>query len=118
MAVPQITIRLAPNVKLEFDEYASSLGLDASELARLLVVRESRQKRLFKLVSTGQAPAKPQRQSGARKLTVTAHMPSVADVTKFDRYAHSCQSNRNGVGAWLLEAELKERWLENAIRFA
>jgi hypothetical protein len=43
-------------------------------------------------------------------------MSSLREVTDFDEYAQQCGLNRNGAGAWLLETELRERWLEKAIK--
>lgn len=116
MPVPQITIRLSPASKVGFEEYAARLGLRASELAKLLIVRERHERRLVALRDAAERPKRRDQQTqGERLPTVTAHMSSLAEVTRFDEYAHQFGLNRNGAGALLLEAELRERWLEKAL---
>src|SRR5215207_3346243 len=44
--MPQITARLSTDIRARFDRYATQVGLDASELARLLIVREMRVQRV------------------------------------------------------------------------
>ena len=46
---------------------------------------------------------------------VTAHVSSPEKVCEFDAYAKKCGLSRDRAGAYLLEAELEERWLERAI---
>jgi hypothetical protein len=118
MAARQITIRLSAFSKTDFDQYAAGLGLRASELAKLLIVRERALRRLVKLCAAGEAPRRPHRvqSAGARLPTVTAHMSSLDQVADFDNYARECGLNRNGVGAWLLEEELNEHWLERSLQ--
>lgn len=89
----------------------------ASELAKLLIVRERALRRLAGLHLNGRLPPRHRRPVGAaeRLPTVTAHMSSLEDVTSFDEYAKDCGLNRSAAGALLLEAELSERWLEWAL---
>ena len=117
MAVPQITIRLAPSTKTEFDGYAARFGLMDSELAKLLIVRERIHKRLAEAHKRGELLQRPRRAGGAggRLPTVTAHLSSVEDVTAFDAYIRQYNLTRTEAGAWLLEAELRDRWLESAL---
>jgi len=104
-------------VKAKFYEYASTCGLDASELAKLLIVRERHRRRLKQLRRYTPPILKPRRRkgSGTPLSTVTAHLSSVTQVTEFDAYARICGLNRSAAGAWLLETELSERWLKKAI---
>ncbi|HEX4112328.1 MAG TPA: hypothetical protein VH020_07310 [Stellaceae bacterium] len=114
MAVPQITIRLSPELKANFERYAGRLGLRSSELTKLLIVREREQRQLEKLK---QKPLRERRQQNDGPLpTITAHVSSIEEVEEFDSYAHRCGFNRNGAGAWLLEKEMRDRWLETAIK--
>lgn len=117
MAVPQIAIRLTATSKAEFERYAEKLGLDASALIRLLIVRERHQRRIAKLARKGTS-SRSRRAAGSRESLpkVTAHFSSAAEVAEFDDYAKECGLNRNGAGAWLVQTELSERWLEKAIR--
>jgi hypothetical protein len=117
LAVPQIAIRLPAGVKAKFEAYAEGLGLKASELAKLLIVRELHLKRLLGQAKLGRLPKKPRRASGPRRemAKVTAHVSSLARVAEFDQYAENCGLNRDRTGAWLLESELIERWLEKAM---
>ena len=117
MAVRQITVRLAPERKLAFEEYAAAFGLDASSLVKLLIAREWRLKRLAQLTKTGTVKSKPRRAAGtgSKPAAITAHMRSLSEVASFNDYAYDCGLKRDGAGAWLLETELMERWLEKAI---
>jgi hypothetical protein len=117
MAVRQITMRLPPEMKAEFENYAATLGLDASPLVKLLITRESRRKRLAQLTLGGGAINRERRatRAGTKPAAITAHMPTLEDVTAFDNYAHSCGLARDGAGVWLVETELSERWLERAV---
>jgi hypothetical protein len=117
MSTRQITVRLDPQEKTAFDSYAERCGLDSSELAKLLIVRERRLERLLALRNKKQIP-EFKRQSwgkGIKKPTVTAHFSTLAEVEMFDRYATNCGLNRQNAGAWLLTAEIKEQWLEKAL---
>jgi hypothetical protein len=117
MSTKQITVRLNPQEKTAFDNYAERHGLDSSELAKLLIVRERRLERLLALKNKKQIP-EFKRQSwgkGIKKPTVTAHFSAAAEVEAFTKYAMSCGLNRQSAGAWLLAAELKEQWLEKAL---
>jgi hypothetical protein len=117
MAKPQITVRLASSVKTEFEAYAAQLGLDTSELAKLLIVRERNLKRLAALKNANEIPTRRRQQYGSRTRfpTVTAHFSTRTPVEEFDAYAKSCGLNRSGAGAWLLEMELREKWLKDAL---
>lgn len=115
--VPQITIRLSMTSKVKFDQYAENLGLEASALAKLLITRERHQRRLAKLKSGGNnLNAARTSLDGAATGTVTAHFSAIERVCEFDQYARKCGLSRNRASAWLLEMELREKWLENAVR--
>jgi hypothetical protein len=117
MSTPQITVRLDPQEKVAFDSYAEKCGLDSSELAKLLFVRERRLERLLSLKNKKQFP-QSQRQTwgrGIKKLTVTAHFSTRGQVDAFDRYARDCNLTRQSAAAWLLRTELNEQWLEKAL---
>ena len=82
----QITTRLSPIIRDRFDRYAAEVGLDASELARLLITREMHVRRLEQLAKkqsklSGASPKK----YGQRKLT--AHFHRAKKVAEFGRYA-------------------------------
>lgn len=118
MAVAQITIRLTTPAKTEFEAYAASLGLMASELAKLLIVRERVLHRLAGAHARRELPSRQRRARGSDDPlpTITAHLSSVEDVKAFDAHIRQLGLSRTGAGAWLLEAELRERWLECALR--
>lgn len=110
----QITARLAPDAKQAFDAYAAGVGLDSSELAKLLILREQKLKRL----QTKQSQAAPERQQrgSAQKLPkVTAHLSSHDEVVAFDKHARTSGFTRARAAAFLLTWELQERWLEKAL---
>lgn len=114
MAGRQVTIRLRSPLKAKFDAYTERLGVDGSELAKLLIVREQNLQRL----RAGRDIKKLQRRpkgNADRLPTVTAHFSRIEAAEKFSIYAKSCGLSRSSAGAWLLEAELSERWLEAAL---
>lgn len=117
MAVAQITVRLPSAMKAEFETYAEQMSLDASELVKLLIVRERKLQRLSALTAAGGGPLRTRQPRGSAVIlpTITAHLSDVGQVAEFDKYANSCGLNRNSAAAWLLETELQERWLEKAI---
>jgi hypothetical protein len=115
MTVPQITVRLSPAAKVNFQAYADRLGVRASELAKLLIVRERNLRRLKDPERAGDIARPPVRSNKGRLPTVTAHCSRIGEVEEFDAYARSCGLNRNTAGLWLLETELQESWLENAL---
>ena len=106
----QITSRLAPELKTRFTAYAAGLGLKASELAKLLIIRELHRKRLVR----AKLPEGSSR-TGREMPKVTAHFSSPAKVRQFDAHARECGLNRGRAAAWVLGTELEERWLERMI---
>jgi hypothetical protein len=119
MADPQITIRVDQATKTAFEAYARKLDLKESELAKLLLVRERFCRRLAALHAAGQTPVRPRRAPGEAEgplPTVTAHLSSKKAVEAFDAYTAACGLNRSTGGAWLLEKEISERWLEHALK--
>jgi len=116
MPVRQITIRLPSPLKLAFERYAIGLGLGSSELAKLLIVRENRQRRLKRLEHSAiEALRRKWRPVEVEMATITAHVASLRKVRAFDAYARSCGLSRSKAGAWILCAELEEHWLERSI---
>src|SRR5271167_3059995 len=112
MPSKHISFRIHQGLKNRFERYAASLDVGASELLRLLIAREYRLRRLTR------EHFDPDRQSGAGNAslpTVTAHMLKADDVRRFGAYAEACGITRNEAGAWLIETELREQWLEKAI---
>lgn len=113
----QVTVRLNPEEKALFDLYAQSVGLDGSELFKLLIIREEKLQRLRALKAKDQIPAFPRqsRGTGLMKPTVTAHFSNPETASRFSKYATSCGLIKQTAGAWLLSQELNERWLERAL---
>jgi hypothetical protein len=111
----QITARLSPDIRDRFDKYAAEVGLDASELARLLIVREMRVRRLLGR-STSQPERYPAKKYGDR--TLTAHFHLSEEVAKFDRYAQAQKLSRSGAARLIVERELRERWLAKAFAWS
>ena len=117
MPVPQITAHVLPATKKKFKTYAREQGLDTSELAKLLIMRERRLSRLFALTLTEQ-PHRGGRQPRGLAVgttSITAHLASIHNMKKFDAYARKCGLSRSKAAAWLIETELNERWLERAL---
>ena len=117
MAVPQITIRLDHTTKAAFEAYAAKFGLMASELAKLLIIREQLHGRLAGAIARGELRER-QRRAGGRDdplPKITAHFSTLEQVAAFDAHIAKFGGKRPVVGIWLLEDELRERWLERAI---
>jgi hypothetical protein len=114
MSGPQITIRVNPALKAQFDAYVEKLDIDASELAKLLIIRERNLQRLRTVGRKTKQQRRP-KGTGIRLPTVTAHFGRRDQVENFAKYATSCGMSRSSAGAWLLQTELSERWLEKAL---
>ena|SRR5579862_4159181 len=110
-AEKQQSFRVSPEVKIAFGAYAGAIGMNDSELARVLIARERRHHQLAKLVSTGARIISGN--SGDTK--ITAHFLTVADRLQFNEYAKTCGVAPGRAGAWIIERELTERWLDRAI---
>jgi hypothetical protein len=112
-----IVIHISPKAKADFESYAGALWLDAASLLKLLVLREKRLRRLAILKQANKAPLRQRQPKGhaEKRRTVAARLPSAEDVTGFDKYAEECGLNRDSAGAWLIERELDEHWLDCAV---
>lgn len=109
----QVTARLSPKIRARFDRYAKSVGLDASELARLLIVRELRAPRVLQFLKrVSKAHANSLRKSKERKLT--AHFHSGDLIAEFDTYSTIHGLNRSDAAKIVFERELNEKWLRRA----
>jgi hypothetical protein len=109
----QITARLSPVIRDRFDRYAAEVGLDASELARLLFTRELCIRRGHRLATRQSGPTrKPPKKYGERKLTAHFHRPE--KVAEFDRYANAQGLSRAAAAKLVVERELREKWLAKA----
>jgi hypothetical protein len=109
----QVTARLSTEIRAEFDAYAASVGLDASELARLLITRELRKRRILPAskrnpISRGKAPA--------RKLTAHFHGSDI--IADLDAYSTDNGYNRSEAAALIFERELTEKWLLSAFSWS
>jgi len=108
--MPQINARLSHEIRKRFEQYAAEIGLDASELARLLIVRAMR--RRWK-------PRAPIKTAKADPHTVqwklTAHFHRQEEVDEFDSYAGIFGLRRATAARLIFERELDERWLAHAL---
>jgi hypothetical protein len=111
----QITARLSPDIRDRFDRYAAEVGLDASELARLLITREMRVRQLLRLTK-GRAVGTSAKKYGERKLTAHFHLPE--EVAEFDRYARAQGFSRAAAARLIVERELHAKWLVKAFSWA
>ena len=108
--MPQITARLSPEARKEFEQYAASLGLNGSSLARLLIVRElgPRPNRL--------SPRPTRRKAFKDPGKLTAHSCSAETIAAFRDFADSRGPSRSAVAKEIFERELREQWLLKAIQ--
>jgi hypothetical protein len=104
-------------VKEAFETYASTFGLKSSDLAKLLIFREKKLRRLLELKRSDRLPEHTRQGRGiaVSKDKITAHVRLVEEVQEFDEYVVSCGLWRDSAGAWLLQTELHEKWLERAL---
>src|ERR1051326_619783 len=112
----QITPRLSPEIRDRFKRYARKLGLDASELARLLILREMRVRRLRR-----ERPPSHRRRAAYKRGTdrkLTAHFHLAESVIEFARYAHAAGLSRAAAARLIAEQELREKWLARALVWA
>jgi antitoxin component of RelBE/YafQ-DinJ toxin-antitoxin module len=109
--MPQINTRLSQEIRQQFDKYAAEVGLDASELARLLIIRAMRRgKRLRPPLQIPKVYGQP---ATLRKLT--AHFHRSQEIEEFDRFALTRGLPRAAAARSIFEAELEERWLAHAM---
>jgi hypothetical protein len=94
-----------------FDRYASEVGLDASELGRLLILRALLRRKLVRRDAADEPISESRRRSrikpAHRKLT--AHFHRVEIVEEFDAYARASKCNRATAARLIFERELTER---------
>jgi len=117
MPTAQVTVRLDSDLKAGFEAYAGQFELSASELAKLLIVRELKLRRLesLKYSGTPHGPRKRRRGTEGPPPTITAHFSTRAPVEAFDAYAKRCGLSRSETGAWVFRQEIHEKWLEKAL---
>ena len=106
----QIGGYLQPDEHARFKAYANGLELSNSSLAKLLMVREIRSKRLSDLKIEYPSGAR----SGSRK-RVTAHRPNESMKIAFVARASEEGLKPDHAASILFRAELDERWLEQAM---
>jgi hypothetical protein len=108
----QINAYLPAKSRANFEAYAVLLGLDAAELARLLIVREMMIRRLKKILQIQRATERGVRGQQSEKLT--AHFHKRKDVAAFDKYAKTLGLKRSAAAKLIFETELREKWLLQA----
>lgn len=99
--MPQITARLSPQDRESFEKYASSVGLNGSSLARVLIVRELR-------LTGKRPPTDIGRRPGSEEGKLTAHSCSEQTVALFDAYAKACGLSRAAAAKLIFERELRD----------
>ena len=103
----QTTVYLTSTERADFEAYGRKFCLDAAGLLALLFGREMRVGRLRELIPQDIVP------HGTRKPKVTARLKASEHEAVKALALHHDESV-SLVGAVLVRAELKERWLENA----
>lgn len=106
--MPQITARLPPQARRQFEKYAVSLGLNGSSLARLLLLRQ-----LWGPVK-GPSPGVGRKQ-GSEDRKLTAHSCSAETVKRLRIYAKARRISPAEAAKLIFERELRERWLARAM---
>jgi hypothetical protein len=116
--LPQVSVRVPDEIRAAFTAYADRLELNASDVANLLILREKRLRRLAALHLKGKPPERVRQPRGEAvpRRHITVYFRSLAKTVEFENYAGSCGLKRTDALAWLLKAEIKERWLERVLR--
>ncbi|HET6523188.1 hypothetical protein [Sphingopyxis sp.] len=103
----QATVYLTSVERTCFEQYARQFLLDAAGLLALLFGRELRVARLRELIPEDHAP------DDARRSKVTAHVDGAAHAA-LTALAQAHGKGLSQIGAVLVRAELRDRWLEQA----
>jgi hypothetical protein len=106
--VTQLNINVTGTERERFDSYAAEFGLDRTGLANLLLYRELRVGRL----SLKEATREPRGEK--RNAKITAHLPE-GRWEQFVVRAEAAKMSHSSAGAFVLLAELEERWLEKSV---
>lgn len=106
-SVRQATVYLTSTERADFEFYATQYLLDAAGLIALLFAREIRVGQLCNLISRDVAP------DGRRKTKVTAHLKET-DHASLAALAMEHNESVSQIGAVLVRAELRDRWLERS----
>lgn len=99
----QITVRLSPRERRQFEDYATSLGLNGSSLARLLLRR-----------ALG-GPVKGQIPTRSEDGKLTAHSCSAMAVRRLAARAKAQGVSNAEAAKAIFKGELEEQWLLKAI---
>jgi hypothetical protein len=100
---------LSDSERRNFENYAGQHGLHVTALARVLLVRELRLRRLSRLVVKYPSPLR----SPAKK--VTAHLTNTCLAAAFVDECGQAGVSLSEAAAVIFRAELAEKWLEKAI---
>lgn len=103
----QITARLSPTKRQQFEDYAESVGLNGSSLARLLLARA-----FGRPVGV---PGMGRQTRGSNDGKLTAHLCNSIIVGRLEAYANSRRFSRAEAARAIFERELTERWLFKAV---
>ena len=101
---------VTPGECKQFQTYASSLGLDASALASLLIIRELKLRRLRKLAESFETELQT-----SERTKITAHLRDASVKSAFARHSAASGMKPTPAVAILFRAELAEQWLERSI---
>jgi len=88
----------------EFADYASSLGIDCSALATLLLVRELAANRLEYMLASVSAPYRKEKRVSARSVRLDLK-------ARFSKHAKDNNVSCDAAAAAVFRTELAERWL-------
>lgn len=100
---------LKPSEKDALQHYLRQFGIRPTAAATLLIVRELKRKRLPELQAMYAESAGPERKR------LTAHQPDGKLKQAFKEHVASIGMDPDPAASILFRAELKERWLEQAV---
>jgi hypothetical protein len=103
--MPQITARLSPEERRLFEEYATSLGLNGSSLARLLLARA---------LGHPVRSLSPIRRKEKAEAKLTAHYCSIEALRRLRARAAASKMSPAEAAKVVFTRELDERWLAKA----
>ena len=101
-----------------FIDYAKRVGLEASQLLRLLILHELSRLRVSSRFRAGKlgTPRRQHRGDGVQKIKVTARLIDPAHSIAYRRYVAVLGLGSTEAATLIAHEELRQRWLEKIVR--
>ena len=114
----QASAYFLPALHESFVRYAKRVGLEASQLLRLLILRELSRLGVSTRFRAGKlrVPPRQQRGEGVQKIKVTARLIQPGDVRAFRRYLAKFDLGSTKAATLIALDELDRKWLVKVVR--